>query len=64
VLFPSAGQFVDTPSQVSAMSQTPPAARQTLPALPAGCVQTPAPLQTSRVQALLSVAQALLFASN
>jgi hypothetical protein len=37
---PSAGHAVEVPVQASATSQAPLADRQTLPALPAGCVQS------------------------
>jgi hypothetical protein len=52
--FASAGQLVLAPSHVSAASQSPAAARQSDPALPAGCVQVPAPSQTSSVQTFAS----------
>jgi hypothetical protein len=55
--FASAGQLVLTPLHVSATSQTPAAARHIAPALPAGCVQVPAPSQTSRVQTFESAVQ-------
>src|SRR5437867_2076641 len=56
----SAGQLVLVPSQLSATSHSPPTARQTAPALPAGCWQTVlVPLHWSRVQALPSSVQAV-----
>jgi hypothetical protein len=56
--FASAGQAVFDPSQVSARSQTPAAGRQSVPALPAGCVHAlPTPSQTSRVQTFESAVQ-------
>src|SRR5207249_696758 len=56
----SAGQLVLVPSQLSATSHPPPAARQPAPALPAGCWQsTLVPLHWSRVQALPSSVQAV-----
>jgi hypothetical protein len=64
VRFVSAGQVVAVPEQVSAWSQEPAAARQVVPAFPAGWVQAPPPLQTSRVQGLLSLAHAASTASN
>src|SRR5439155_726036 len=55
----SAGQLVLVPSQLSATSHSPPTARQTAPALPAGCWQTVlVPLHWSRVQGLPSSVQA------
>src|SRR5262249_19921483 len=59
VLLASKGHDVDVPVQRSATSQGPAAARQTVPALPAACVQVPVALQTSTVQTLLSLVQAL-----
>src|SRR5437867_2664728 len=51
----SAGQVMLDPSQVSATSHTPAAARQTAPALPAGCWQVVlVPSHRSRVQGLPS----------
>jgi hypothetical protein len=61
--FASAGQLVLAPSQVSATSQTPAEARHIVPALPAGCVQVPAPLQTSSVQTFESAVQGVLAGS-
>src|SRR5439155_196446 len=56
---PSAGQVMLDPSQVSATSHTPAAARQAAPALPAGCWQVVlVPLHWSRVQGLPSSGQA------
>src|SRR6185436_8480510 len=43
----SAGQLVLRPVQVSARSHSPYAARQVVPAFPAGCVHVPLPLQVS-----------------
>src|SRR6516165_7494835 len=52
---PSAGHWVLVPVHVSATSQAPTAARQTVPALPGGCWQAAlAPLQVSVVQTLPS----------
>src|SRR5262245_22167922 len=53
----SAGQDGVDPSQLSAGSQNPVEARHSVPPLPAGWVQEPAP-QTSIVQMLLSAVQA------
>jgi hypothetical protein len=56
--FASVGQAVLLPSHVSARSHTPAAARQSVPALPAGCVQpSPTPSQTSSVQTFESAVQ-------
>src|SRR5262245_14222505 len=46
----SAGQVVSAPSQVSARSQSPAAARQMVPTGLIGCVQAPSLSQMSRVQ--------------
>jgi hypothetical protein len=61
--FASAGQAVFVPSHVSATSQTPAAARQVAPALPAGCVQVPEPLHTSRVHTFESAVQGVFAGS-
>src|SRR5437899_2769531 len=56
------GQAVLEPSQLSARSHSPAAARHTVPAFPAGCVQAGAPevpLHTSVVQTLPSSVQAV-----
>src|SRR5947209_6997948 len=58
----SVGQAVLEPSQVSARSHSPAAARHTVPAFPAGCVQAGAPevpLHTSVVQTLPSSVHAV-----
>jgi hypothetical protein len=55
---PSVGQVVATPSQVSATSHTPLAARHSTPRLPAGWTQLPLPLHTSVVHSLPSSVQA------
>jgi hypothetical protein len=58
--FASPGQAVFVPSQVSAKSQGPAVGRQSVPALPAGCVHaSPTPSQTSRVQTLESAVHAV-----
>src|SRR4029453_11728875 len=57
VRFTSGGHVALLPVHVSAWSHMPAAGRQVAPWLPAGCVHAPAPLQTSRVQALGSSAQ-------
>src|SRR5207253_2239130 len=60
---PLAGQLVLVPVQVSAASQGPAAARHTVPAFPAGCVQVAlVPLQMSRVHTLPSSVHAVPFA--
>jgi hypothetical protein len=57
---PSVGQVVEEPVQVSATSHSPTAARQTVPALPAGCWQmTALPSHWSLVQRLPSSVQAV-----
>src|SRR3989442_1704789 len=57
-LLASVGQVALVPVQVSAMSQSPAAARQVAPALPAGCWQVVlVPSHWSRVQGLLSELQ-------
>jgi hypothetical protein len=56
-LNPSAGQLVLVPEQLSARSHSPDAARQTVPALPAGCEQLPLPSHASVVQTLPSSEQ-------
>src|SRR5205814_2217718 len=62
---PSVGQLVETPSQFSLTSQKSTAARQTVPALPAGCWQEAlAPSHWSRVQTLPSSVQAVPLARN
>jgi hypothetical protein len=49
--FTSEGQVDDVPLHASAMSHSPAAARQLMPAFPGGCVQAiPTPSHTSRVQ--------------
>ena len=54
------GHEATAPSQDSARSQSPLAARQTVPAFPAGCWQvTFEPSQRSSVQTLLSLVQAV-----
>src|SRR5207249_8030261 len=59
-LFASAGQLGLVPSQVSAGSQTPAEARQTVPAFPAGCWQASAmPSQVSVVHELPSSVHAV-----
>src|SRR5205814_513165 len=56
----SAGQAVFVPSQASATSQSPAAARHSVPALPAGCWQVAlAPSQVSVVHGLPSSAHAV-----
>src|SRR5947199_300108 len=61
----SAGQVVATPSHVSATSQAPTAARQTVPAFPAGCWHVgPLPPQTSLVQIWPSSVQGLAGANT
>src|SRR5436190_1855079 len=58
--FASVGQVVLVPLQVSAVSQTPAAARQIVPALPAGCWQAAfVPSHWSVVQALPSSVHAV-----
>src|SRR5689334_4911646 len=54
----SEGQAPFTPSQCSAGSHGPPAARHTIPALPAGCAHAPDPSHSSTVQALESAVHA------
>ena len=59
-LKPFAGQEVCVPSQVSATSHSPAAARHTVPAFPAGCVHAGAPtvpLHTSVVHTMPSSVQ-------
>ena len=56
---PSVGHVAEDPVQVSAMSQSPVAARQVAPAFPAGCVQAP-PVHTSVVHGLPSEAHVVL----
>ena len=59
------GQIVLVPSQVAATSQpSGPAARQTVPALPAVCMQAPLPSHWSTVHALPSSVHGLALASN
>jgi hypothetical protein len=59
------GQVVLVPVQVASRSQSPVAARQTAPALPAGCWQVALlPLQVSVVQALPSSGQAVPLGLN
>src|SRR5438034_997588 len=56
----SAGQAVVTPAQVSATSHSPAAARHTVPAFPAGCVQVLVlPSHRSRVHGLVSAVHAV-----
>ena len=55
----SAGQAASMPLQLSATSQMPAAGRQTVPAFPAGCWQTPAPSHVSMVQGLPSSVHAV-----
>src|SRR5438093_2401246 len=56
----SAGQAVVTPPQVSARSHSPAAARHTVPAFPAGCVQVLVlPSHRSRVHGLVSAVHAV-----
>src|SRR5439155_17608116 len=56
--FKSVGQAVFDPSQLSATSHSPAAARHWVPALPAGCWQvTLVPSHRSRVQGLVSAVQ-------
>ena len=56
----SPGQAVLVPVHVSATSHAPAAARHTVPAFPAGCVQSAlVPSHISRVQGLLSVVHAV-----
>ena len=58
----STGQIGLDPSHDSATSHSPPAARQTVPALPAGWVQaTPLPLHTSLVHGFASLEQEVPF---
>src|SRR5207247_2895270 len=62
---PSAGHVALVPVQVSGRSHSPAAARQTVPALPAGCWQVAlVPLHWSRVQALPSSVQAAPVLTN
>src|SRR5439155_24668264 len=62
---PSPGQVVLVPVQVSAASQTPAAARQTIPALPGACWQRLLlPLQVSVVHTLPSSVHAVPFVLN
>src|SRR5438132_1148467 len=62
---PSAGHVALVPVQVSGRSQSPAAARQTVPALPAGCWQVAlVPLHWSRVQGLPSSVQAAPVLTN
>jgi hypothetical protein len=62
---PSGGQVIASPSQFSAASQIPDAARQSVPELPAGCVQaSTAPSHTSRVHTFPSSIHAVPFGSN
>jgi hypothetical protein len=57
---PSAGQVVEKPSHASALSHSPPAARQTAPPLPAGCWQSAEPpLHWSTVHGFESVEHAV-----
>src|SRR5206468_3529608 len=59
----SVGQVVLVPLQVSVRSHSLTAARHTVPAFPAGCVQVAlVPLQTSRVQTLPSSVHTVVFA--
>src|SRR5689334_117591 len=55
----SPGHAVLVPLQVSAVSHTPVTDRQRLPALPAGCVQLPEPLQRSSVHGFESLVHAV-----
>src|SRR5437763_11026085 len=56
----SVGHAVLVPVQVSATSHSPAAARHTVPAFPAGCVQVLVlPSHRSRVQGLVSAVQAV-----
>src|SRR3989442_742251 len=60
VLKASVGQVVLVPVQVSATSHSPAAARHTVPAFPAGCVQVLVlPSHWSRVQGFVSGVQAV-----
>src|SRR5205085_11852006 len=52
------GHAVLDPVHASAVSHSPPAGLQTLPALPATCAQAPLPLQRSSVHGFESLAQA------
>src|SRR5437773_1544131 len=62
---PSAGHVALVPVQVSGRSHSPAAARQTVPALPAGCWQVAlVPLHWSRVQGLPSSVQAAPVLTN
>jgi len=58
----SAGHCVDVPEHASSTSHSPTAARQTVPLLPAGCVQSPE-AHTSSVQMLPSPVHAVPFGS-
>ena len=58
-LLTAAGQVVDEPVHVASEMQKSPDLAQTVPALPAGCVQAP-PLHTSVVHTAPSSAHAVL----
>jgi len=64
VLKPSVGHVVTAPVHCSAVSHSPAAGRQTVPALPAGCAHWPDPLHTSDVQGRLSAVHAVPLALN